>query len=112
MTSLPTGILAGIERDQDGYLKTLNDWNRPLAEALAQAEGIELSEKHWEILDLVRNFYTEYQLAPTMRALVNYTKRELGAEKGQSIYLQQLFPPNPALMSCKIAGLPRPANCF
>jgi tRNA 2-thiouridine synthesizing protein E len=47
-----------------------------------------------------------------MRALVKRTEQLLGSEKGRSIYLLQLFPTSPAKYSCKIAGLPKPANCL
>jgi tRNA 2-thiouridine synthesizing protein E len=47
-----------------------------------------------------------------MRPLVKRTGQALGADKGRSIYLQQLFPPSPARIASKIAGLPRPANCL
>jgi len=47
-----------------------------------------------------------------MRPLVRLTARELGSDKGNSIYLLRLFPGNPALVASRIAGLPRPENCF
>jgi tRNA 2-thiouridine synthesizing protein E len=47
-----------------------------------------------------------------MRTLVKYTSKELGAQKGRSIYLLKLFPGNPARLACKIAGLPKPPNCL
>lgn len=105
-------MAANIPLDKDGYLKNLADWNSEVAENLAQQENIILTDAHWEIINLVKKFYTEFELSPAMRPLVKYVKNNLGSEKGRSIYLQQLFPPNPALMSSKIAGLPRPANCF
>ncbi|MDO3382285.1 TusE/DsrC/DsvC family sulfur relay protein [Gilvimarinus algae] len=98
--------------DKDGYLLNLNDWSPEVAKSLAQAENIELTEDHWEIITLVKAFYQEFDLSPTSRALVRYVNQHLGPEKGRSIYLQTLFPPQPALMVSKLAGLPRPANCF
>ena len=49
-----------IALDKDGYLVDLQDWSHPVAEALAAAEELQLSEEHWEILDLLRAFYDEY----------------------------------------------------
>jgi tRNA 2-thiouridine synthesizing protein E len=51
-------------------------------------------------------------MSPAMRALVKYTEKKLGPEKGRSIYLLNLFPPSPAKVASKIAGLPRPTNCL
>lgn len=101
-----------IATDKDGYLLNLNDWNEAIALHLAQQENINLSQEHWEIIYLLREFYRDFQLSPAMRALVNRTAQKLGDNKGRSIYLLQLFPPSPARIASKIAGLPRPANCL
>jgi tRNA 2-thiouridine synthesizing protein E len=107
-------IVAGIniDTDKDGYLKHLDDWSPKVAEALAASEGISLTAAHWEIIQLLRDFYQEFQLSPAMRALVKRTAQIYGEEKGRSIYLMSLFPPSPARIASKIAGLPRPANCL
>jgi tRNA 2-thiouridine synthesizing protein E len=47
-----------------------------------------------------------------MRILVKLVANELGPEKGNSLYLLQLFPGSPARVASRIAGLPRPANCI
>jgi tRNA 2-thiouridine synthesizing protein E len=101
-----------IAVDQDGYLKNLQEWTAEVARAIAQQENICLTEAHWEIIFLMQEFYREFEISPAMRALVKYTEKKLGVEKGKSIYLLQLFPPSPAKIASKIAGLPRPANCL
>lgn len=101
-----------IALDKDGYLMNLDDWDGDIAEALASQEGITLTPAHLEIIWLLQEFYREFDLSPAMRALVKYTEKKLGAEKGRSIYLLELFPPSPARIASKIAGLPRPTNCL
>lgn len=101
-----------IPLDQDGFLCNLDDWNPQVAEQLAAAEAIELTAAHWQIIELLRDFYRRFELAPPMRALVKYVGLQLGADKGRSIYLLQLFPPSPARIASKIAGLPKPSNCL
>lgn len=101
-----------IALDKDGYLVNLDDWTPDIALGLAQAEDILLTKEHWEIIHLLQNFYREYQISPAMRALVKYTEKILGSKKGKSIYLLSLFPPSPARIASKIAGLPRPTNCL
>lgn len=101
-----------IEIDNEGHLKNLSDWNKTIAQYLAKQENISLTEAHWEIIYLLREFYAEFELAPAMRAFVKRVAQRLGEEKGRSVYLLQLFPPSPARVAAKIAGLPRPANCF
>lgn len=107
-------VVSSIElaTDKDGYLLHLSDWNPTVAEALAAAEQIKLTTAHWEIIELLRDFYREFELSPAMRALVKQTAIKLGEDKGRSIYLLQLFPPSPAKIASKIAGLPRPVNCL
>lgn len=101
-----------IPLDKDGFLLNLQDWNPDIAEQLAHQENLRLTPEHWEIIALLREFYAEFQMSPAMRALVKYTEKKLGPEKGRSIYLLSLFPPSPAKIASKIAGLPRPTNCL
>lgn len=101
-----------IATDKEGYLISLEDWNYSVANAIAEAEKITLTPAHWEIIELLREFYREFEISPAMRALVKRTEQKLGAEKGRSVYLLQLFPPSPAKIASKIAGLPRPTNCL
>lgn len=101
-----------IALDSDGYLKQLADWDAAVAEALAQTEGVTLTPAHWEIIALVQTFYRETGLSPATRALVKLVAMRAGADKGKSIYLMKLFGGKPALSVSRLAGLPRPANCF
>jgi tRNA 2-thiouridine synthesizing protein E len=98
--------------DKDGYLVQLADWNEAVAQQLAQNQGIELADEHLTLIHLVRAFYEKFEVAPAMRPLVKLVREQLGEDKGNSIYLLQLFPGSPAKSLAKIAGLPRPANCL
>lgn len=101
-----------IALDKEGYLINLSDWDQDVAGTLATQENISLTQAHWEIINLLQEFYREFEISPAMRAFVKYTEKKLGPEKGKSIYLLQLFPPSPAKIASKIAGLPRPTNCL
>ncbi len=103
---------AQFESDSEGYLKNLEDWSESLAEQIAANEGIQLSPAHWELISLIRQFYSEFQLSPAMRPLIKYTRQHLGSEKASSLYFLKLFPGSPAKVLSKIAGLPRPENCL
>lgn len=102
----------GIERDHQGYLKNIADWNPDMAPMLAQEENIELTSAHWEVINFVRDFYLEYKTSPAIRVLVKAIGQTLGPEKGNSKYLYTLFPVGPAKQATKIAGLPKPAKCI
>lgn len=101
-----------VALDDEGYLEDLAQWQPAVAEYLAQREGIELTDAHWEILYLLRDFYTRFEHSPAMRPLVKAVKFELGEDKGKSIYLMKLFPGSPAKLGALLAGLPKPDNCL
>ncbi|MEM6303060.1 MAG: TusE/DsrC/DsvC family sulfur relay protein [Pseudomonadota bacterium] len=98
--------------NEEGFLNSIEDWSESVCEVLARAEGIELTEAHWEVIQLLRKYYTQFDSSPAMRALVKYVSLHLGQEKGRSIYLLKLFPESPARVASKLAGLPKPANCL
>ena len=105
-------MLSTSHFDTDGFLRDLSDWNPQVAEQIAMTEGIKLKPSHWEILELLRAYYLEFDSSPAMRALVKYCSLNLGPNKGKSIYLLSLFPGSPAKIGCKVAGLPKPDNCL
>ncbi len=108
----PNLTKGSISLDREGFLLNLQDWSQSVAEVIAQGENITLTESHWEIVFLLRQFYDEFDLSPAMRPLVKYVKQHLGTDKGNSIYLLTLFPGSPAKIASKIAGLPKPENCL
>lgn len=101
-----------FETDKHEYLVNLDDWSIELAEHIASLENITMSEAHWEVVNFVRNFYKEFKTSPAIRLLVKAMAKELGSDKGNSIYLYKLFPKGPAKQATRIAGLPKPAKCI
>ncbi|MBR9828010.1 MAG: TusE/DsrC/DsvC family sulfur relay protein [Oceanospirillales bacterium] len=101
-----------IALDEEGYLYNLEQWTPEVARLLAQEESLELTDAHWEIIHLLREFYQQFQLSPAMRPLVKAVAAKLGKDKGRSIYLMQLFPGSPAKVIARLAGLPKPDNCL
>ncbi len=99
------------EHDEEGYLTDISQWNPELAELIAKDEKIEMTPEHWEVVNFLREYYEEYQIAPAIRVLVKAMKKKFGKEKGSNKYLYELFPYGPAKQACKIAGLPKPTGC-
>ena len=89
--------------DKEGYLRELTDWNEGVASLLAQQENINLGPAHWEVIKLLRSFYRRHQVSPATRALINLVKRELGPDKGKSVYLMKLFRGSPAKTANKLS---------
>jgi len=101
-----------IETDEEGYITDISLWSQELATLIATEENIEMGDDHWEVVNFLRNYYEEYQIAPAVRVLTKAIKKTLGADKGNSKYLYELFPYGPAKQACKIAGLPKPTGCI
>ena len=98
--------------DENGFLSDIGNWSDDIARAFAAQEGISLTDAHWEVLFLLRDYFAAFGDSPANRALVNFTKQQLGPEKGKSLYLMRLFPGSPARVGSRIAGLPKPKNCL
>ncbi|MDO3722294.1 TusE/DsrC/DsvC family sulfur relay protein [Marinobacter sp. chi1] len=100
-------------RNNEGFLVSASEWTQAVAQVIASEDGIKLSEKHWEIIEFLREFYEKHEIAPpSNRLFVKAVREAFGQDKGNSIYLMQLFPGTPAKTACRIAGLPRPTNCL
>ena len=111
---MPTVEVAGksFEVDEEGYLINLADWDEEIAKYLATEEKVEMTENHWEVVNFLREYYGEYQIAPAIRVLTKAIAKKLGPDKGNNKYLYELFPYGPAKQACKIAGLPKPTGCI
>jgi len=96
----------------DGFLCDAKLWNQLIAEELARIEGIELNDEHWEILLFIRSYYQTFKHLPNARMFVTAVRHQFGEDKGNSRYLQKLFPQGPLKYACKIAGLPKPPTCL
>ncbi len=98
----------GIRVDADGHLVNLDDWSKELALVIADAEGIEMTDAHWEIVNIVRDYYKQFHASLALKQLVGEVGKKLGPGKGSTKYLYKLFADRPTRLVNKIAGLPRP----
>ena len=98
--------IAGVEVNvsDDGYLEDMSQWNEEIAKEIANEVGIELTDKHFEVLNYLRE-KTEAKEALTIRQV---GKSGIVDIKG----LYKLFPKGPLKFSSKIAGIPKPTSCI
>lgn len=101
-----------LETTDEGFLRDAAQWNRRVADELARLEAIEISDAHWEILLFIRDYYQQFKHLPNARMFVTAVRKQFGEDKGNSRYLQKLFPQGPLKYACKIAGLPKPPTCL
>ncbi|WP_167609919.1 TusE/DsrC/DsvC family sulfur relay protein [Maribellus sediminis] len=97
--------LAGktVEVTEEGYLVNTGDWSKEIAAEMAKEDGIELTDKHYEVLDYLR----KEQAAGATLTIRKVGKSGITDIKG----LYQLFPGGPLKLSSKYAGIPKPASC-
>ena len=98
--------------DDKGYLLDWQQWIPAVAETMAARDGVVLTEDHWAVLALFREYYGRFEIEPPMRALVRLTGERLGSDKANSRFLYRLFPDGPGTQGCRYAGLPRPVSCL
>jgi tRNA 2-thiouridine synthesizing protein E len=104
--------ICGAEVDEEGFLVDLTDWTKEIAEQMAKDDDVELSSEHWDVIDFLREYFEEYQIAPAVRVLTKAIAKKFGKEKGNSKYLYSLFPYGPGKQGCRFAGLPKPTGCI
>lgn len=103
---MATKNIAGVSLDisDEGYLNDSSQWTKEVAAEIAKEEGIELTDKHFEIIEFIRN-KVESGAALTIRGI---GKSGIVDIKG----FYQLFPGAPLKKATKISGVPKPASCI
>lgn len=92
-----------VEVTDEGYLVNSEDWTAEIAAEIATEDGIELTEKHYEVLEYLR----KESAAGTALSIRKVGKSGIVDIKG----LYQLFPGGPLKYSSKFAGITKPASC-
>ena len=95
-----------VKLNEEGFLEEPSEWNEEIALALAKAEeGLdELTPDHWAVINYIRDYFLDKNLAPMVRKICKTTGFQLK-------YIFELFPSGPAKGACKLAGLPKPDGC-
>lgn len=93
-----------INRNEEGYLTDFSQWDESVAEAIAQEEGIEMTEEHWDVIKYLQDQHNKN---------IELTIRKIGKSGVVTIKeLYALFPGGPLKKSTKIAGVPKPKSCI
>lgn len=92
-----------IQVNEEGYLTDATQWDKDVAAEIAKEEGIELTDKHYEVLDYIRE---KHNAGDTL------TIRKVGKSGITDIKgLYKLFPGGPLKKASRIAGIPKPTSC-
>jgi tRNA 2-thiouridine synthesizing protein E len=98
-------VLDSVERTDNGYLVNSSDWNEEIATALFAEEGIEPTERHWDIVKYVRE-ETLSGNEPNERSIMK-AMGKLWGEKASSKTMYEMFPGMPSKQGLKIGGCPQ-----
>ena len=103
---MATKTFAGVNVDvtEEGYMTDSSQWNKDVAEAIATEQDLELTEKHYEVLDYIRNKVASGATL-TIRGI-----NKSGVVNAKEFY--QMFPGAPLKKSTMIAGVPKPESCI
>ena len=94
------------EVDAEGYLIEPSEWSEDIAKELARQENIELTPEHWDVLQFMREYYADHQVAVDVRHVIKHLAVKHGPESRNMVF--DLFPYGYVKQACKIAGMKRP----
>lgn len=95
-----------LEVDDDGFLLEPN-FSDEIVAVIAEAEGINLTEEHWSVINFMRRKFQEDGQTPNFRNMVaELTDEDDSVDWKKKLY--ELFPLQPNRQSAKVAGLTKP----
>ncbi|MBK1721632.1 TusE/DsrC/DsvC family sulfur relay protein [Thiocystis violacea] len=107
---MSTAQIAGrdLRLNKQGLLVDFDAWDREVAQAMAEDEGLDLSECHWRVLDFLRSYYDTHEMPPSPRVII----KAIGSQLSEHVpctrkHLESLFPNGGCKQACRLAGLPR-----
>lgn len=101
-----------FETDEDGFLLDPDDWDEDIAQHIAAAVNLDLTDEHWNLIRLIREYYYEFGSVPELRKILKQLKHDLGGEKSTRKYVYHLFPYGYGQQGCKIAGMRQPKKLW
>jgi tRNA 2-thiouridine synthesizing protein E len=97
-----------VETDSEGYLRNLDDWSEDFVRAQAQAEGLELTDEHWQVIRFLREYYAEHGVQAQVRVMIRHFAQAWGTQRGSNHVLHEIFPRGgPQKQGNRLAGLLR-----
>jgi tRNA 2-thiouridine synthesizing protein E len=96
-----------LETNENGYLVNVDDWDKDVAQAIADAEGLSLTQDHWDVIEYLRDAFLNHNgEQPNNRAILKAMQDKWDGRKVDNKTLFELFPGTPSKQAGKVAGLP------
>ena len=100
-----------IEVTDNMFMVDATEWNEDIAKVLAEDEGIEMTQEHWDIINMAREHFLDNGVVAEPRAFSKIMKQKYGKDRSDQKYIYSLFPTGLIKCANKVAGLPRPKGC-
>ncbi len=91
-------------RDGDGYLLDMNEWTPEIGQAMAEADGFDMTDERWQQLLKAREYFEEHAMVPPIRKFAKY----IGIDK-KILFKQWMTGPMKPIS--KYGGMPKPTGC-
>ncbi len=92
-----------IDIDDNGYFVNSEQWSREVAQAMAKENGEELTDKHFEVLEFIRE---------KVKSGESLTIRSIGKSGITDIKgFYKMFPGAPLKKATLYAGVSKPSSC-
>ena len=103
---MPTATIAGaeVQINDEGFLTEYDEWSEDIGTELAKNIGVDMTDRHWELIRWLREDYKEEGETGTARRV-----QTAGGFPTKEQF--QLFPKKPAKKMAYVAGLPKPHGC-
>ena len=103
---MPTATFAGadVTVDEEGFMTDAEEWTDEIGTFLASQIGIEMTDRHWEVVRCIRDDFKAQGETPTLRRVST-----VGGIPTKELF--QLFPKKPAKKMAYIGGVPKPHGC-
>jgi len=83
-------------------------WDLTTAQSTAVADGINLSDDHWDLIRALQEYYHKVEF-PKLRQIKDALEEKFHSRGGMK-YLYQIIPGGPVAEGCRLAGLNIPAG--
>jgi tRNA 2-thiouridine synthesizing protein E len=96
-----------IPTTASGFLENIEDWSEAIANQIAEQEGVNMSDRHWDLINYLRDeFLNNAGNQPNTRNMVKALSKKWDDKSVNAKSLYDLFPGDPSKQAGKIGGLP------
>jgi len=103
MTSLKLNN-GSVALDEEGHLANVDEWSEEIAHALAERDGIPLTDDHMAVIRTIRAYYEKNGVAPMLTLICKECDKSYKE-------IRTLFQKQPGKRAAKFAGLPKGTGC-